>query len=339
MMKSLQENIQLSNYTTLHIGGVADYLVEVATKEELKAALSWAKAHTTTPPLVLGGGSNVLISDDGYRGLVIINRLEKLEYKENLEKVFAYVGAGTILDTFISDTVENGYWGLENLSAIPGTVGATPVQNVGAYGVEVGEYIDSVVAVHVDTLEEKIFSKFECAFKYRDSYFKTVEGGKWIITEVAFTLSALATPRTSYADLNLLSNTEPTQKQIRDTVISIRSKKFPDWNKVGTAGSFFKNPIISKAEFAELQKQYADIVGYEQPNESVKVSLGWVLDRICGLKGYESGSVRLFEKQALVLVAEKNATAEEINLFAKKIEEKVFEKTKIKIEREVKNIF
>ena len=339
MMETIRKNIQLSAYTTLHIGGVADYFVEVTTKEELKAALSWAKAHTTTPPLILGGGSNVLISDEGYRGLVVVNRIEKIDYKEDGQQVFAYVGAGNILDAFIADTVAKKYWGLENLSAIPGTVGATPVQNVGAYGVEVGEYIDSVVAVHIDTQEEKIFSKEDCIFQYRNSYFKTDEGSKWIIIEVIFTLSTLVTPRTTYADLSLLSNTEPTQEQIREAVISIRSKKFPDWNKVGTAGSFFKNPIISKAEFIELQKQYEDIVGYEQANESVKVSLGWVLDRICGLKGYASGNVRLFEKQALVLVAEKNATAEEINLFAKKIEEKVFEKTKIKIEREVKNIF
>ena len=151
MMESIRTNITLSNYTTLHIGGVADYFVEVTTKEELKAALSWAKAHTTTPPLILGGGSNVLISDEGYRGLVIVNRIENLTYKEDGQKVFAYVGAGNILDTFIADSVEKKYWGLENLSAIPGTVGATPVQNVGAYGVEVGEYVDSVIAIHRDT--------------------------------------------------------------------------------------------------------------------------------------------------------------------------------------------
>ncbi len=338
-MDRLQKNIKLSTYTTLHVGGVADYLVEATTKEELEVALHWAKAHTATPPLILGGGSNVLISDEGYRGLVILNRITELSYKEIGGKVFLTVGAGNSLDAVIADTVLQGYWGLENLSAIPGTVGATPVQNVGAYGVEVSELIDSVVAIHRDTFEEKKFTKQECLFGYRDSYFKSEEGSRWCITAVVFVLSTIPAPRITYADLSMLAKESPSQKEIRETVMRVRSKKFPDWNIVGTAGSFFKNPIISKETFVELQQQYNDIPGYIQENGEVKISLGWILDRVCGLKGYRLGNVRLFEEQALVLVADKNATAEEIDSFAKIIEEKVFEKSKIKIEREVKNIF
>lgn len=339
MMEQIQNNIQLDAYTTLHVGGVADYLVEVSTKDELTAALLWAKAHTEASPLILGGGSNVLISDAGYRGLVIINRIEKLSYTEVGESILLTVGAGNSLDAVVADTVLQGYWGLENLSAIPGTIGATPVQNVGAYGVEVSELIESVVAIHIDTQEEKEFTKNECAFQYRDSYFKSEEGSLWVIVEVKFLLSLIPLPRTAYADLKELNNVTPTQKQIRETIISIRSKKFPDWKSVGTAGSFFKNPIITKEAFLQLQNEYNDIPGYEQEGGGVKISLGFVLDSICGLKGYRVDNVRLFEQQALVLVADKNASAEEIDLFAKKIEEKVFEKTKIKIEREVKKIF
>jgi UDP-N-acetylmuramate dehydrogenase len=339
MMDRLQKNIKLSTYTTLHVGGVADYLIEVTTKEELETALRWAKAHTAMPSLILGGGSNVLIHDEGYRGLTILNRITELSYREEGEKVFLTVGAGNSLDEVIADTVEKGYWGLENLSAIPGTVGATPVQNVGAYGVEVSELIDSAVAVHRDTFEEKIFTKQECLFGYRDSYFKSEEGSEWCIATVTFVLSTISTPRISYADLSVLAKETPSQKEIREAVIRVRSKKFPDWTTVGTAGSFFKNPIIANEGFVELQQQYKDIPGYVQPNGEVKVSLGWILDRVCGLKGYRLGTVRLFEEQALVLVADENATAEEIDLFAKKIEEKVFEKTKIKIEREVKKYF
>ncbi len=339
MMEQIKKNILLSSYTTLHTGGVADYLVEVFSKEELKVAFLWAKANTKTPPLILGGGSNVLISDYGYRGLVIINRIKRIVYEVSERVVKLNVGAGETLDEVIRDAVNKEYWGLENLSSIPGSVGATPVQNVGAYGVEVADLIESVTAIHVDTQEEKNFRNEECCFAYRDSYFKTIEGSKWCIVEVVFILKIQPSPRLQYSDLKHLDNNEVTQENIRNAVIEIRSKKFPDWNEVGTAGSFFKNPIIRNEQYLELKNEYPGIVGYEQENGMVKVSLGFVLDVICGLKGYRKGKIRLFEKQALVLVADDGATAEEINLFANEIEKKVFEKTKIKIEREVKNIF
>lgn len=339
MMKLLQ-NISLAQYTTLHVGGVADYLVEVTTEAELTEALRWAQTETNISPLILGGGSNVLISDDGYRGLVVINKIRHVSFKESNGLIEANVGAGVLLDTLVAETVENNYWGLENLSAIPGTVGATPIQNVGAYGVEVSELIIAVTAIHSETLEKKIFRHEECQFGYRDSFFKTNEGKPWCVTEVSFVLRTSPEPKIQYADLRLLeSEVHVTQKKIRETVIAVRAKKFPNWDVVGTAGSFFKNPVITKQACAELQAVYPAVPTYEQPNGNMKVSLGWLLDHACQLKGYTEANVRLFEQQALVLVAERNATASEIDLFAEKISKIVFERTKIKIEREVRKIF
>ena len=242
-----------------------------------------------------------------------------------------------MLDDIVSWTAGAGWWGLENLSAIPGTVGATPVQNVGAYGVEVSALTVEVSAINVSTLEEKIFSKEECNFSYRDSYFKTQEGKCWVITEVVFLLSTGSNPNVSYSDLSRLvsGNLDLTPLTVREEIISIRSKKFPDWSKVGTAGSFFKNPIISPGHFQTLKQAYTELPGFVQQNGDFKVSLGFILDKVCGLRGYCEGSICLFEKQALVLVVQKGATAHEVKEFVRKVSEIVFQKTNIQIECEV----
>ena len=227
-------------------------------------------------------------------------------------------------------------WGLENLSSIPGTIGATPVQNVGAYGVEVADLIETVNAVHIDSLEKKIFSKAECGFGYRDSFFKTPAGKKWCVTSVTYALSTVPKPVLHYKDLaTLQTENETDQNKIREHVAKVRSEKFPDWNIVGTAGSFFKNPIIKKELFIELQKTYEDIPGHENEFGDVKVSLGWILDKVCNLKGFTKGRVGLYQNQALVLVTEIGATAKEVDLFVDEIKKLVAEKTNIKIEREV----
>src|SRR5690606_6356990 len=202
----IKEQILLNAYTTLHVGGVADYLIEVRDQDELRAALQFAKKHTTVQPLILGSGSNVLINDHGYRGVVIINKIKGRTYGEDSSAVCLQVGAGEILDEVIAETVDKGLWGLENLSAIPGTVGATPVQNVGAYGVEVASLITEVRALHRETLEEKTFAPAACQFAYRDSFFKTAAGREWIITDVTFALSSQFNPVVSYADLAHLAD-------------------------------------------------------------------------------------------------------------------------------------
>jgi UDP-N-acetylmuramate dehydrogenase len=340
MKELLQHNQRLSNYTTLKIGGEAEALVEVGSEAELRAALRYAGGHTATPPLILGGGSNVLISDAGYPGLVIINRIPGYDVVYETDKeVHLRVGAGEVFDAVVERTIDDGYWGLENLSAIPGSVGATPIQNVGAYGVEIASVIEVVEAMHIETGEARCFTTTECAFAYRDSFFKTATGRQWCVTHVTYRLQKLSTPVLSYQDLASLRAEEAlTQHAIRQHVIAVRAKKFPDWHTVGTAGSFFKNPIISEPAFNALKQRYSELPGFQQEDGQVKVSLGWILDKVCGLRGHKEGKVRLYEAQALVLVTDEGATASEVEVFATHIAKKVFDATNINIEREVLSV-
>ncbi len=335
----VKENVSLRDYTTLKIGGVARYLVEVRTEEEVIEAVRFAK-QIALPHLFLGSGSNLLIADGGFDGVVIYNNLKGIRYIEQKDKtVILIVQAGEILDEVIADTVERGYFGLENLSAIPGTVGATPVQNVGAYGVEVADCVLSVSACHVPTGEIKKFLPVDCQFDYRNSFFKTEQGRDYFITAVHFQLTKTYSPKLHYKDLKQrFLNTKPTLSEIREAVISIRANKFPDWQILGTAGSFFKNPIVTKEKANILLKKYPNLPTYETENGEVKIPLGYVLDNICGLKGYQENKVGLFEKQALVLVNHGEATAEDVLRFVKNIEAKVFEMTEINIEPEVRYV-
>jgi UDP-N-acetylmuramate dehydrogenase len=337
---AIKRNELLAKYTTLKIGGPAAYLVRVSSVAELTAACRFAQEHTDTPPLLLGGGSNVLCSDVGYDGLVIINNLKGYEIvAETTTTVDIEVGAGEVFDDIVARTVQDGYWGLENLSAIPGSVGATPIQNVGAYGVEIDSVIVSVTAVHRETLEEKIFTPAECQFAYRDSFFKSVAGKAWCVTQVVYRLSQEPTPNLTYKDLApLAQQSDVAQVAIREAVIHIRSQKFPDWRRVGTAGSFFKNPIIPTRQYEELQTLFPKLPGFAVGEDSVKVPLGWLLDKVCDLKGYQSGAVRLYENQALVLVAEAGATATAVESFVSEIRMVVHQKTGLMIEREVLSV-
>lgn len=334
----IEKNVPLAEYTTLHLGGVADYLVEVKSVAELKEALRFAKQYAV-PPIILGGGSNVLVSDAGYRGLVIINKILGRQYKEESDSVTLISGAGENFDEVVSDSVSRGYWGLENLSAIPGTVGATPVQNVGAYGVEVSSLIKEVKAVHAETNEEKVFSNADCRFGYRDSFYKSEAGRKWFVTEVSFLLTQSPNPILEYGDLqDLKEKQELSPKEVRQKVVKIRSGKFPDWNKFGTAGSFFKNPIITDTQFNGLKQAYPGIPGYIMGEGKVKVSLGWILDHVCGLRGYSDHGITLYKKQALVLVIENITSATAVENFVLQVEKVVKEKTGIEIEREVQSV-
>lgn len=336
MTFTVRENVPLSQYTTLKVGGRARYFIEVKTMEDLEKAGQFA-SQTALPFLVLGGGSNLLISDHGFSGVVIFNQMKGREYKDNGDRTsILSVQAGEVFDEVIADTVSRGLWGLENLSSIPGTVGATPIQNVGAYGVEVSELIIAVETYHLLTGIKKVFEKSECNFGYRDSFFKTTEGKGYVITAVHFKLSTIPAPKIKYADLaKRFNEIKPNQLEIREAIVDIRSKKFPDWHLVGTAGSFFKNPIISLAESEILSSFYPDLPIYKTEDGMAKISLGYVLDKICNLKGYREGDVQLYTEQALVLVNYGSENADEIKKFAEKITKIVFDKTKIIITPEV----
>ncbi len=329
-------NHLLKDYTTLKVGGEAAYFFSVTNESEVMVVVQFAK-EKALPVLMLGGGSNLLVDDAGFPGVVIYNQIKGVEVcSEEEDSVIIKMGAGEVLDEVVEYTVKQGWWGIENLTSIPGTVGATPVQNVGAYGVEIGEVITEVEVIDMRSGEKKKIKKVDCDFAYRDSLFKSSEGKNYFITHVCISLSKKAKPKIDYADLKkIFLEKNPTQSEIRNALIEVRAGKFPDWRVVGTAGSFFKNPIITAILKEELLLQYESLPVYPAEDGMFKISLGYVLDKVCGLRGYRKGAVGLSEAQALVLINYGGATAEEIKNFVDEVSEKVFEKTKIKISPEV----
>jgi UDP-N-acetylmuramate dehydrogenase len=348
----IAENVPLASYTTFKIGGNARYFCSVNSIEALQEALAYARAHKL-PIFILGGGSNLLVSDSGFDGLVIkmeLSGIENLKLKiENSVHITAF--AGESWDALVAKTVEDGLWGLENLSGIPGTVGASPVQNIGAYGTEVMDLIESVRTIDCETGDEKVFANSECGFTYRTSIFKKPEYQKYAIISVTFKLSEMARSNLAYKDLKdyFKDKKNPTQKEIREAVIEIRKGKFPDLREVGTAGSFWKNPIICREHYDGLLKHFPELPSFpahgpagsrevSKDEEAVKIPLAWVLDKVCGLKGYSKGPVGLYKNQPLVVMASKGATASDVSLFVDEIAAKVKEKTGIIIEREVRSL-
>lgn len=331
----IQQSVSLHNLTTLQVGGTAKYFTEVQTEDEVREAVAFAKQQQL-PIKVLGGGSNVLVADGAIDGLVVHMCITGLSHTQENDQILYKVKAGEVFDDVVAHAVEQGWWGLENLSHIPGSAGATPVQNVGAYGVEIQDIVTQVRVFDVQTETFLELTPEECQFGYRNSIFKQATGKDYIVTEVTFALSTTPQPHLLYKDLQeTFSSDDVSVSDIRNAIIAIRSKKFPDWKKVGTAGSFFKNPIITKEHYDNLLQTYSELPGFKLENEMVKVPLGWILDKVLALKGAQVGSVGAYEQQALVLINHGDATAEEIETFANDVVARVFEKTKIKVEWEV----
>ncbi|MBP9771995.1 MAG: UDP-N-acetylmuramate dehydrogenase [Candidatus Pacebacteria bacterium] len=328
-----------ADHTTLRVGGPARFCRVVETHDDFSEASLFIQ-QSGMRWMVLGGGSNVLPSDDSFDGCVVRMKMRGIELvSETDSMVLVNVAGGEMWDEFVAYTVSKGWWGVENLSGIPGTVGATPIQNVGAYGVEVGSVIESVETRAIETGEKKSFSNQECMFGYRGSFFKTNEGKKHVVTSVLFRLTKNSAPKVDYKDLaNVFSSQTPTLSEIRNAVLLIRKEKFPDLGAVGTAGSFFKNPILTEERYKELQSMFPNIPSYPMKDNQRKIPLAWILDKVLHLNGYSLGNVGLFEHQPLVLVAKKGATAKEIDAFARSIEAMVFEKTGIVCEREVQTL-
>ena len=337
MPSCIRTDVLLAPYTTLGVGGPAQFFAEVESVAVLQEVVTWAE-RMGYPITLIGSGSNVLISENGVRGLVIRYVATGITYEENADVVRVIADAGVVLDVLIHELVSKELWGLENLSAIPGTVGAVPVQNVGAYGVEAKEVIESVMVYDSTRGHTRTLTNAACTFGYRDSLFKKEEGSTYIIISVTFKVGRTPTPRLMYKDLveYFGTQTQPSLREIREAIIAIRGKKLPDWHEIGTAGSFFKNPIVSPAMYEALVLRYPELPGFPQQNGEVKISLGWILDRVCGLKGYREGKVGLYEKQALVLVCERGATAREVTDFVSHVIAVVYEKTGITIEPEVR---
>lgn len=331
----LRERVPLSSLTTLRVGGEAILVADCAQEDDVRQALALAQKRNL-PWRVLGEGSNVLAQDAGFEGLVIrlcggtVSSIDK-----GAATVLA-ADAGVSWDAFVREAASRNLWGIENLAGIPGTVGAAPVQNIGAYGSEVKDTLVEVQALDTRTGELLILGNKDCGFGYRESRFKHDPG--LVILRVSFLLSRDGIPNLAYKDLRVAAEGGAdlsTPSLIGDAVRAIRARKFPDLATHGTAGSFFKNPTISAEAFVALSAAHPDLPGY--PNDAgVKISLAFVLDRVLGLRGYGEGNVRLFEKQPLVLVADTGATASEIDAFGKKIAERVHEELRIMIEREVR---
>ncbi|MCP9289963.1 UDP-N-acetylmuramate dehydrogenase [Gracilimonas sediminicola] len=318
---SIQENFNLSDYNTMGIAAKARYFCSVQSVGELQSLLADSRFQDT-PRFMIGGGSNVLFISD-FKGLVIHVDIKGVSIdREDEGEVILNVGAGENWHELVVHCVEKGWGGIENLSLIPGSVGAAPIQNIGAYGVELEEVFESLEAVEIKTGELKSFSKKECRFGYRDSVFKNELKGLFVITGVKLRLQKSPKVNTSYRALSEKLEEKgiknPSIKDISEAVIEIRQSKLPDPAEIGNTGSFFKNPVITKKQFEELQSAYPDIPSYPA-GEKVKVPAAWLIDQ-CGWKGKRFGDAGVHKMQALVIVNYGNATGEEIWNLAQKIQ-------------------
>jgi UDP-N-acetylmuramate dehydrogenase len=333
------ENISFKDFTTFRTGGTARWFFCVQSVEEVRSAILFAK-EKKLPFFILGGGSNVLVSDDGYFGVVIQMKIMGMRFEEKENGLVSVTaGAGEDWDGFVGETVSRGLVGLENLSLIPGTVGAAPVQNIGAYGREVKDIIFEVEIFDTETFEIKKIPNKACGFGYRDSFFKSEEGKENIILNVSFDLKKNGELKMEYKDVqeyfskNNISSVGVVD--VRKAVIAIRKEKLPDVNKYGTAGSFFKNPILSQERIEEMLRIYPDMPVYSAGINTKKVPAGWLLDRVCGLRGFQRGGVGTYKNQALVIVNHGNATTKDILEFAQSLQDEVKNKTGIILEPEI----
>ena len=340
------KNYDLTKLNTFGISVRAKFFVELNDEFSLKK-LFISPEFKNNEKLFLGGGSNILFTKD-FDGIVILNKLKGIRIlKENSESVFIRSMGGEIWHDLVMFTVNGGYWGIENLSLIPGTVGAAPVQNIGAYGVELKDTLENVEAYEIKTGKKNIFKKEECEFGYRYSAFKDRLKGKYFITAITLKLNKAGKGNTDYKILQEYLEKNKIEiknsKDISDAVISIRKSKLPDPLLIGNAGSFFKNVFLEKQEMEVLLKTYPEMPYFEESADAkamsgkegnIKISAAWLIEK-CGWKGKRIGNAGVHEKQALVLVNYGGATGEEIKNLSEQIITSVFSKFNLTLEREV----
>ncbi len=304
----------LLHHNTFGIDAKCRDFREYTSEDELRKLLSELKGERI---LHIGGGSNLLFVNDYFDGCVLHSRIDGLTVAGSDENgVFLRVGAGCCWDDFVDYCVRSGYYGLENLSLIPGEVGASAVQNIGAYGAEACQRIETVGAIEVATGVKRVFRNDECAYSYRNSVFKNELRGRYIVTYVTYRLSLTFKPDLEYGAIKRMIADEGvkpedvTAQQLRDTIIKIRREKLPDPHDIGSAGSFFMNPVVDTAVYESLAKQYPDMPHYDVDG-GVKIPAGWMIER-CGWKGKSLGRAGVYPKQALVLVNNGGATGQDI---------------------------
>jgi len=337
----IQENFSLKHYNTFGIDVMVRYFSKFANADELSELTTHDSRLTT---FILGGGSNILFTKN-YEGLVLKNEIKGIELiHEDAEYVYVKAGAGENWHRFVMHCIEKNWAGVENLSLIPGNVGASPMQNIGAYGVELRDVFWGLEAFHLKEKKTKTFTLTECEFGYRDSVFKKKYKDQFVILNVSFRLRKQPIYHTSYGaiqqELEKMGVKELSIKNISQAVINIRSSKLPDPAQIGNAGSFFKNPSVSKEKFENLKSRFQGIVGYENIDGSVKLAAGWLIEH-CGpssntsWKGFRRGDAGVHSKQALVLVNYNDAKGDEIFQLSEEILKSVKNKFDVELEREV----
>ena len=335
---TISKHVSLLPFNTFGIDVKTDYLIEYSSVEELSAILK-SELVTSSRLLHVGSGSNLLFLND-FDGVVLHSQLKSIDLLTTDEQsVYVEVGAGVAWDDFVDFAVNKGWGGVENLSLIPGETGAAAVQNIGAYGVEVQSVIDRVKTVEVESGEIREFSNAECEYGYRESIFKTMLKGKYIVTSVVFRLECVPTFTLDYQHLEdeVRKNGEVSLANVRQTIIAIRQSKLPDPAVQGNAGSFFMNPVIPKSLFVQLQSQFPEMPHYYVSETDEKVPAAWLIDK-CGWKGKQIGKAAVHDKQALVLVNKGGATGAEIVFLAEQIQLSVKEKFGIELRPEVNYI-
>ncbi|MBX2840187.1 MAG: UDP-N-acetylmuramate dehydrogenase [Flammeovirgaceae bacterium] len=333
----LQKNISLHQLNTFGVRVNAGYFAKVTSEEEIVDCIE-NNLFENKKTLVLGGGSNILFTND-FDGVVLKNEIKGIKkVKETDSHVYLEIGAGENWHEMVLNTISHGWQGLENLSLIPGTLGAAPIQNIGAYGVELKDVFVALKAVHLQSGEIKTFGKEDCNFGYRQSIFKNELKGQFLIISVTLQLNKIPQYNVSYGDIQKTMKShgvhDLSAKNISDAVIAIRSSKLPDPEKIGNCGSFFKNPEIPTVKYEKLKNKFSSIPGYPLLNNQTKVPAGWLIQK-CGWKGKVVGNVGTYKNQALVIVNHGNATGQEAKELALKIQESVKEKFGIEIQPEV----
>ncbi len=343
----MKTNINLQPYNSFGFDAVAKQFVEINAVSDLQTLIK-SGALPRQKTLILSGGNNILFQNEVFDGLVIYINTKGIEIiKEGGNEVVVRAQAGEDWTDFVRFCVGKGWHGVENLAHIPGKVGAAPVQNIGAYGMELKDSFAQCEAMDLVTGETKVFTKEECRFGYRESIFKGELKGRYVITSVDFLLKKDAQLNLEYGNIKsyLEENgiSRPTLQQLHDAICAIRDAKLPDVKKIGSAGSFFKNPVIERAQFDALQKDYPTMPHYEEPNGKVKVPAGWLIEHsgpstssgTASWKGWRDEHVGVYDKQALVLVHFGGGKGEDIVYLAKRIQDSVEEKFGIRISPEV----
>lgn len=333
------KNVSLAKHSTMRLGGKAKFLTEITDKDQVEEALVWA-AKEKLPVMMIGDGSNIVWGDAGFAGLILVNRIQGISIAEHDEdEVYVRVGAGENWDKVVARTVSKGLHGIEALSLIPGTAGATPIQNVGAYGQDVSQTLVSVEAYDAKLQTHITIPAESCGFGYRTSRFKTKDRGRFFITSLVFCLQR-TNPKRPYYDavqkyLDEKKIPTVTPKVMRDAVIAIRRAKLPDPAKVANNGSFFANPIVSEARFTRVSAQYPDVAHWPMPGGTYKLSAAWLIET-AGYKNFHDlrTGMATWPTQPLVLVNEKATSTADVLIFRNRIVNDVYHKFGVRLQQE-----